>query len=278
VTGNHTVVLTVTDNDGARHYDTLNVQINSLNNTHIWIEAECSHVGSNWNLLTDASASNGKSVMVRAGTQRLTDPSADSSDLVLFNFYISEPGAFKLWGRTKTPSANDDSFWVRMDSGSWTNWNGIPTGSLWQWDDVHDQSGGPVMIYNLDTGYHKLTICYREDGAGLDKLYLTNTGMIPSGIGETAENCIISTIEEQHYPVLKGVKIYPNPLRSAAQISSDFPFNSLVISNSDGRIRVHKKYPFPVQTAYILLDLEPGIYALKLNKGEKTGVTRFMVE
>ena len=84
-----------------------------------------------------------------------------------------------------------------MDNGSWINWNGIPVGTSWQWDDVHDQSGGPVMIYSLDTGYHQLTICYREDGAGLDKLYLTNTGMIPSGIGEAAENCIISAIEEQ---------------------------------------------------------------------------------
>ncbi len=277
-TGSHIVVLTITDNDGTRHSDTVMVSINSLNNTHVWLEAECTSAGSNWDVLTDAAASNGKSVMVHAGTQSLAEPSADSSDHLIYNFHVSESGAFKLWGRTKTPNANDDSFWVRMDNGSWINWNGIPAGSAWQWDDVHDQSGGPVVNYNLDTGYHKLTICYREDGAGLDKLYLTNTGMIPSGPGETAENCIISAVKEQDEYRVTGVSIFPNPVNSSAQISWDLPFTSLVILDSGGRIIVHKRYPVPVKTTHLSLNLESGIYVVKLVSEIKTGVTRFIVE
>lgn len=277
-TGNHVVALTVTDNDGARHSDTTAITINSLYSGHVWLEAECSHVGSKWNTSNDATASEGKYVMVQAGTQSLTVASEDASDLLIFDFHISESGVYKLWGRTKTPSANDDSFWIRMDEGSWVNWNGIPAGSSWQWDDVHDQSGGPVVTYSLDTGSHKLAVCYREDGAGLDKLTLTNTGIIPSGFGGAAENCVVSAMADHISNINAGIRVVPNPLQSTAQVSWDLPFNTLVILDTDGRILVNKKFPVAIQAAHLTLGLKPGIYIVRLNNEKRTGVTKVVVE
>ncbi len=89
----------------------------------------------------------------------------------------------KLWARVITPTANDDSFWVRMDGGSWYQRNNIGPTSSWSWQECQS--------YTLNAGSHTLTIAYREDGAKLDKLYIGNS--TPSGTGGEAENCTGTT-------------------------------------------------------------------------------------
>lgn len=214
-TGNYSIILTVTDNDGARHFDTVAVTVNIssvVTEENIWLEAECGVVGSEWNVSSDAGASNGSFVTVKPGTESLGSASANSKDHIVFAFNIAEPGTYTLWGRARVPSADDDSFWIKMDNGSWTMWNNITGSASWQWDDVHDaNNGNTVVSYSLTQGSHTLTVCYREDGAGLDKLYLTNTGNIPSGTGGDAENCLQSGVIKLNHKSEEKIVLYPNP-------------------------------------------------------------------
>ncbi|MBL3657191.1 extracellular catalytic domain type 1 short-chain-length polyhydroxyalkanoate depolymerase [Fulvivirga sediminis] len=149
--------------------------------TNVWLEAECGEVGSLIQKQTGNSSSNNGYVSVAQGNNSLSS-APDANGRITYSFNVAESGAYTLWGRVTAPSPDDDSFWVQVDGGSWLNWNGIAPGSnSWTWDDVSS--------YNLSSGNHTLTIGYREDGALLDKLYITNTGQTPNGAGSGATNC-----------------------------------------------------------------------------------------
>jgi hypothetical protein len=147
--------------------------------TDVWLEAECGNVGSLWNIPSDGSASNGLYVTIQSGNNSTSSAPSSSSGQITYNFSVSSSGTCNLWARVITPNGNDDSFWVRMDSGSWYQWNNIGPTSSWAWYQCQS--------YNLSSGSHTLTIAYREDGAQLDKLYIGNS--TPSGTGSAATNC-----------------------------------------------------------------------------------------
>ncbi len=275
--GNHSYVLTVTDDDGSTDSDTINITVYSNNSSEIWLEAECTQVGSNWNNLSNSNASNGKYLTVKPGVEAKSNPSTDMNDYLVYNFYVPESGNYKIWGRVLAPSADDDSYWVKVDNDAWTLWNGIVGSSSWQWDDVHDQSNENPMVYALDTGYHNLSICYREDGAAIDKFYITNTGQIPTEFGEDATNCDTNTnsiyIEENS----NSVNVYPNPVKSTLNIESVKPFDELIIYNSYGSVIWHKTYPGNLYSAKIQLNFESGIYTLRINRNSLSTITKFII-
>jgi hypothetical protein len=276
--GEYVAVLTVTDEDGATHSDTISISISSLFSTEIWLEAECGAVGSTWEINTDEDASYGEYVNTPNGTQSLDAPSTNNADHLIYTFQIEEGGAYKVWGRVITPTADDDSYWVRMDDGTWALWNSIPGGNTWQWDDVHDQNNNSeVVVYDLEIGEHVLSICFREDGALLDKLYLTNTGAIPAGIGEKDENCpekpdAIDTHKSS------GIEVYPNPALDEIQVSWIVGFNSLMIISIEGRTIMQEDYPLTRQQTNLTLNLETGMYFLILKNEKDSSVTKLIVK
>ena len=188
--GEYEVVLTVTDDDGATHADTILVNIESLLTTNLWFEAECTQIGSNWDILTDEDASNGIYLTVKAGSENLTEPTT-TDDVLVYEFHLDESGRYKIWARVLTPNADGDSYWVKMDGENWINWNSIPGGNNWNWDDLHNFANNDSTVsYDLDTGYHILSIRFREDDALLDKIFISNTGATPAGLGDPASNCV----------------------------------------------------------------------------------------
>jgi hypothetical protein len=276
-TGVHDYILTITDDDGARHFDTVNVVVNSLYSTDVWLEAECGTVGSNFNTNDDADASNGAFIEVIAGTELTEAPSEDAIDLAQFEFTLPESGTFKLWGRVRTPSANDDSFWVRMDNGEWVMWNSIPAGSDWHWDDVHDSNNESAVVeYDLDAGNHTLTLCYREDGAGLDKLYLTNSGAVPTGIGGTADNC--PSLNDSDFSEEPVISLYPNPAQDEVRLISIAEFTSLKIYTTEGRLAFEKEYGMAVHSDELMLNFEPGVYIVQLRNEKELYTARLIIE
>ncbi|MBN2613298.1 MAG: T9SS type A sorting domain-containing protein [Bacteroidales bacterium] len=276
--GNHIYILTVTDNDGATDTDTVIIKVTSLNNTHVWLEAECTQVGANWDIHSSASCSNGKYLMVKPGVQATSAPSSNSADHLIYAFHLAESGSYKIWGRTMAPTANDDSYWVRVDNGEWTNWNGIVGGSTWQWDDVHNQSNDNPMAYVLDTGYHTLTVCFREDGAGIDKFYLTNTGQVPGAMGEEAFNCVTGTGNNSDITMNnKILDIFPNPVRSNFRVESNEPFNQLLIYDINGHKVMEKSYSTATLSDNIHLTIENGIYMLQVFNEKKSFIAKFIV-
>jgi len=110
-------------------------------------------------------------VSVAPGNNSKTSP--PSTGAVTDTFTVPASATCKLWLRVIAANTADDSFWVRVDGGPWVLWNIVPTGAAWHWADLRDSSG-PVTV-SLDVGTpHTVTVAYREDGAKLDRLVVTN--------------------------------------------------------------------------------------------------------
>ncbi|HET9504164.1 MAG TPA: Ig-like domain-containing protein [Hymenobacter sp.] len=144
----------------------------------IWLDAECATVGSDWQIVADTAAAHGKYVVVNGLNSTATAPAA--SGTVVFAFTVDSAATYNIAARLNCPTANDDSYWVKLDNGAFTSVNGLTT-SGWQWTRL--TSG------TLGVGPHTLTIGYREDGAQLDKVLVTTSNAIITGKGPDAENC-----------------------------------------------------------------------------------------
>jgi polygalacturonase len=136
-------------------------------------EAESGTVTAPMQVLADPAASGGHHVAVAAGNNSKTSAPATGSTVIPFS--VGTAGTYKLWGRVIAPSTNDDSFWVRVDSGAWVDWNDIAPGGSWHWANVTDDtnSDAPVLV-DLTAGAHTISVAYREDGAQLDRVLITN--------------------------------------------------------------------------------------------------------
>jgi len=155
----------------------------SSNNFTITFEAECASVGTNWLILTDTNASNGKYVTINPAlnnTSTTTPPNngTNLADLVVFNFSVTNSQTFHIFARCNNPTANDDSFFVSMVGGAWLFLNGLGT-TGWGW-----VSFGP---YDLTPGPHTFSVAYRENGATLDKISISDYPFAPSGMGDPAQ-------------------------------------------------------------------------------------------
>ncbi len=275
-----TFVLAVTDNDGSRDTDTLVVTVSGLGNDHFWFDAECAQVGTNWDTHDGENTANGKYVMMNPDiAESLNSPSLIADDHLVFTFNVSKAGGYKVWGRVNAPTFNDDSFWVRMNDGEWARWNGIRSSSdTWHWKDVHDDVDGSLegIQYYLTTGTHTLTITHRENGAGLDMIYITNSGLTPADLGEASTNCppIPNNIGG-----LKGNKlsVYPNPAHSGVHVSWEELFTQLEVISLDGRTMLREDYSAPLSRKFLALRLESGFYILRVSNGKSMANIRIVV-
>src|SRR5262245_58910423 len=111
---------------------TLFTAVASAQSTSIWLEAECATVGSLWNKPDDANASNSSYVVIQPGNNSTSTAPTNSAGYINFSFSVSQSGTYRVFARVLCPTANDDSWWVRMDGGSWSMWNGIAATS-WTW-------------------------------------------------------------------------------------------------------------------------------------------------
>ncbi|MEU7899368.1 glycosyl hydrolase family 28 protein [Nonomuraea sp. NPDC049152] len=114
---------------------------------------------------SDPAASGRSYVTVAPGNNSKT--SAPSTGHATLTFAVPEQGAYKVYARVIAANDGDDSFWVRLDGGAWTQWNGIPLGTSWHWAEVPVTAG-------LSPGPHTVAFAYREDGAKLDRVALTS--------------------------------------------------------------------------------------------------------
>lgn len=269
--GTYDLVLAVTDNDGTMGTDTLHVTMKSTRSTEIWIEAESVTIGPNWQKSADVNASKGEYVVTKDGFECLTEASTNTNDHLVYNFTTTESGSYKIWGRVITPNANDDSYWVKVDDLDWTLWNGIPAGSDWHWDDVHNQSNDNAVFYELEPGNHKLSICMREDGAKLDKILIANTGVIPTNLGSTQKIELTKNNEP-------NIVVYPNPSKGIVQIEWTDGFNTLNVINLQGQLVVVKHYANAIESVSEKFNLDPGIYLILIHNQNTMAHSKFIIE
>ena len=197
-------------------------------------EAECADIGDNWDLKPYYNASNGTYVMVKPGIQSINEPATGPEDLIKIPFKVDTSGTFNLYARLYCPNADDDSFWLKMDDGEFVMANGLGT-SGWQWKNLNQ--------YSLGKGDHLLTLSYREDGARLDKICISNFATAPEGFGDEALNICIpdtSTVGILNKEIHAGYKLeqnVPNPFGDITHISFEIPektFVSLKVYNMLG--------------------------------------------
>jgi hypothetical protein len=150
----------------------------------LWIEAEDNDeqggptaavrtITSPMQIVDRADASGGSSIQVENGLDSKT--SVPATGRACYTFSIETAGTYKVWGRVIARTVDDDSFWVRMDNGSWIKWNEIALGADWHWDFVHDDVANTTPItFSLTAASHTLCVAYREDDTRLDVLVVTS--------------------------------------------------------------------------------------------------------
>ena len=121
---------------------------------------------------------------IEVAPPRNSTGSPPSTGWARHDFRLADSAQVKIWGAVVAPNTAGDSFWVRMDNGPWVNWNNWQPIGFCGWEDVHNSStGGNPVVYNLESGYHKLEFAYREDHAQIDKVFVTTdlNGNAPGG-------------------------------------------------------------------------------------------------
>lgn len=202
----------------------------ALLHTDIYLEAEDAQVGALWNILDDSEASGGRYVMVKPGNNCKDSAPDGAEGWVSVSFDITRPTTYVLWMRTICPTPDDDSFWVRLDNEEWSEWNGVPNSSVWQWNKC-------PRTFTMLEGRHTLHVGYREDGSKLDKLLLTCQGTIPEGMGTDvtpvvipSADCPEDVVDIQYYD-LAGRRLDREPSRGIFMMR---------VCLKDGRVETRK--------------------------------------
>ena len=141
---------------------------NEANAAKIWLEAECGTVGSNWQTMTDPTASKGSYLMVKSGISSTQKAPGDSAvNMVVIPFTIDKPGTYNVLAKVNSAEGIRNSYWLKLDNGSFERISNGFNGTGWNW--------GRVKNFNLGIGSHTLTIAFREAGAKLDKILITTS-------------------------------------------------------------------------------------------------------
>lgn len=151
----------------------------------VYLEAECATLGDNWTTGNDALASDTTYIVVEGDViSRDAPPEATAANLVTFTTYVQEADSFRLWGRVLSNSPDEDSFWVRVNGGTWQQWsNRLRKDGEWIWREV---AGSPFYVTE---GEVTIDFTYREPNTWLDKIYLTSLKASPKGISAPGVNC-----------------------------------------------------------------------------------------
>jgi hypothetical protein len=153
--------------------------------TETWVEAEVSRDFGNvqppLEPHDDGTASGGAYLEVAPGIESKSTPPVEG--IARYTVFVPT-GNYRLWARVKAPNDASDSFWVRVDGGSWIKWNEIPLGSSWHWAAVKPEGASQPSQFQLTSGVsdeHIVEVAYREAGTRLDALILSsNTAFNPS--------------------------------------------------------------------------------------------------
>ena len=151
----------------------------------VYLEAECAALGDNWTTGNDDLASDTTYIVVEGDVISRDAPPADTEEnLVTFTTYVQEADSLRLWGRVLSNSPDEDSFWVRINGGTWQQWsNRLRKDGEWIWREV---AGSPFYVTE---GTVTIDFTYREPNTWLDKIYLSSLRASPKGISAPGVNC-----------------------------------------------------------------------------------------
>lgn len=142
--------------------------------TGVYWEAESGLVKTLMVIGDEKTASGGKFVWV-PGEPGEKGPA--SRGIVTWKLNLARAGKYYLWGRVLTPTPSDDSFFVGAQVGDhellpWTDWH-TGTHTAWEWARVTSGGAPEAFVLDLPAGEVLLQFKVREDGARVDRLFLT---------------------------------------------------------------------------------------------------------
>ena len=249
----------------------------------VWYEAECSTVGSAWNVRLDNEASNGSYVIVKPGLSNWKAPT-DSGATLYFPFNITTENTYYVYLRTNCPTVSTRPFWLKMDDNSYVTYGNLSEG--WEWNKITD--------FTLSPGEHTMYIAFRTDSFKLDKICISEFFYPPGEEGEPAEfTCTPDTTTKPY--LIAGLddqsasggyslgQNFPNPLSEETTIYFELPRNvyaSLKIYSILGEEITElagKEYPAGKHTVkFNAGNLSEGMYFYTL-KTDNFSATRRMV-
>ena len=250
-----------------------------------WLEGECGAVGDTWSTESDPEASNGTAVVVRGTTAMDAPPADEPANLVRFELAAADSGSYNLFARVKTPDNLSDSYWVRTNGGPWYEWaRGFQFVDIFSWQQL------PIAL-SLREGANTIDFAFREDGASLDKLYLTLTANEVSGttLGSPATNCTVTAFRAEVPPqrvrsAASGatLSLFPNPTSSQLSVQWQSGVAGPVhLSISDARGRVLREVTVGTAGGWLREELDvsglpAGVYHLRLLQEQEQVVQRFV--
>jgi hypothetical protein len=143
----------------------------------VFAELEQTEPGADWQLVEDAKASQGKYLVVKAGLNSTRTAPAGTGGEIPLLLTVTRNAKYYVFARVNCPTADDDSFWIKIDDGSYQPANGLRTAG-WDWVQLTQAT--------LVPGEHTFAIAYREDGAMIDRLCVTTHPFGPVDLGEGA--------------------------------------------------------------------------------------------
>jgi hypothetical protein len=144
----------------------------------LYLEAEDGELSGGFVATPDDLASNG--AFLGSPDASLADE-APGEARALYTFSLPADGLYTIWGRIRSPGAENNRFWVSVDDEPWFKWR-ISVGDVWFWDDLHDDTAyGTPATFQLARGTHVLSLGFCVSGAELDRLYVTALGDVPPG-------------------------------------------------------------------------------------------------
>ncbi len=241
--------------------------------TELWIEAESGEAGSLWNIVDDATASNGQYVTIQSGNNSGTSAPGTTGQIT-YTFNV-EAGNYLMYWRVLLPSLTDDSFWMQIDGGTWTKITWETAYTDWTWKEVTSGSG------DWTAGEHVITIAYREDGSLLDKIHLGST--LPTGMGEADNYSNTSTgISEFNNKEGFSQKIWKDKeqiIHISYDVKKGADFN-YSIYNSNGQLVYQDSLGYLNEGSHtnsLGLKLKTGIYILKTNADENSKTSKVFI-
>ncbi|MDX2019729.1 MAG: hypothetical protein SF187_05765 [Deltaproteobacteria bacterium] len=100
-----------------------------------------------------------------------------------FDFQLGATTKVKFWVLVTAPSTSSDSFWVRIDHGTWIKWDNIVGMGSYGWADVRDSGASNAVVQpTLSAGSHTLEFAYREEGTTFSRILVeSNLSTEPPG-------------------------------------------------------------------------------------------------
>jgi chitodextrinase len=174
--GNYTVNAWAYDNSGGVSVsNTASITVSSLF-AQVGLSASQAVLSGSMTIGSDAMVSSYFYVPAGYGKNYYIPPSSAAS----YSFQVTETDTYVMWVKVKTPSTNNQGYYIYDGKGRWTTWlAGVNT--QWTWVKVKDANTGAVVNFSLTQGTNNIQFGWMDDNVQVDKVILTtNPNFVPN--------------------------------------------------------------------------------------------------